>query len=251
MNAKQVQLIPIDNFPMVNPGDDISVLISSAIKKSLESVIKGDIVVVTHSVISIAEGSIYKIEDITVSQKAKELSTKTGHSPECVEVALKEAKEVLREDSVLITKTQHGIITDFSGIDESNAPPDSLIALPKSPDETAKRISDYLTRLSGFRVPVIISDTQGRPWRRGAVNLAIGVAGMSPFVLNAGKEDLYGRELQGSLVCLADQIASYTELLMGQADEGVPIVIVRGVDYEEEDGTASSIIRPSSENLFL
>ncbi|MFW9806850.1 MAG: coenzyme F420-0:L-glutamate ligase, partial [Candidatus Thorarchaeota archaeon] len=191
------------------------------------------------------------IEDITVSQRAMDISSKTGHLPVRVEVSLQEAEEVLREDPILITKTQHGIITDFSGIDESNAPPDSLIALPKNPDETAKRISDYLTHSVGYRVPVIITDTQGRPWRKGAVNLAIGVAGISPFVRNAGKEDIYGRELQGSLVCLADQIASAAELLMGQADEGVPVVIVRGVDYGEEDGTASSIIRPSSENLFL
>ncbi|MFW9833757.1 MAG: coenzyme F420-0:L-glutamate ligase [Candidatus Thorarchaeota archaeon] len=250
MNEEQILIIPIHNFPFVSPGDDIPFLIDSTIEQSNETLKKGDIVVVTHSVISIAEGRLYRIDDIVVSKKAMEIAAKTGHEPKRIEVALQEAKEVLRESPILITKTHHGIITDFSGIDESNAPPDCFIALPTNPNETAKRISEFLTQSVGFKVPVIITDTQGRPWRKGAVNLAIGVAGMSPFIHNAGKEDIYGHELQGSLVCLADQIASSAELIMGQSDEGIPVVIVRGVKYEEEDGTTFSILRSSQENLF-
>jgi coenzyme F420-0:L-glutamate ligase/coenzyme F420-1:gamma-L-glutamate ligase len=250
MNEGQVLIIPVHNFPFVSPGDDIPVLVASVIEQNHETLTKGDIVVVTHSVISIAEGRLYKIDDIVVSEKAMRIASKTGHAPKRIEVALQEAEEVLREAPILITKTHHGIITDFSGIDESNAPPDCFIALPTNPDETAKRISDFLTQSVGFSVPVIIADTQGRPWRKGAVNLAIGVAGMSPFIHNSGKEDIYGRELQGSMVCLADQIASSAELIMGQSDKGIPVVIVRGIEYEEEEGTAFSIVRPSKENLF-
>ncbi|MFX1605451.1 MAG: coenzyme F420-0:L-glutamate ligase, partial [Promethearchaeota archaeon] len=178
------------------------------------------------------------------------IAERIKHSPERVEVALREAIEVLIEEPVLITKTKQGIITDFSGVDESNAPPGSLIALPDNPDESARRINNVISRSAGFNIPVIITDTHGRPWRRGAVNKAIGVAGMSPFVRNAGKEDIYGYELKGSLVCLVDQLASATELIMGQADEGVPVVILRGVAFEDEDGSASMIIRSASENLF-
>ncbi|MBY8997571.1 MAG: coenzyme F420-0:L-glutamate ligase [Candidatus Thorarchaeota archaeon] len=250
MNDNQIHVIPLRDFPIVQTGDDISGLIESAIRKKSIDLIQGDIIVVTHAIVSIAEGKLYHLEELKVSKRAEEIAEKIGHSPERVEVALREASEVLREKPVLITKTKHGIITDFSGVDESNAPQDTLLALPENPDASAKRISDSLSNSLGFDIPVIITDTQGRPWRKGAVNLAIGVAGMSPFIHNIGREDLYGHKLRGSLVCLADQIAGSAELVMGQADEGIPVVIVRGVDFNKEDGTASQIIRSKSDDLF-
>ncbi|MBY8998693.1 MAG: coenzyme F420-0:L-glutamate ligase [Candidatus Thorarchaeota archaeon] len=250
MNNKQIDLIPLREFPMVKTGDDISDLILSTSRKNGIDLIQGDIIVVTHSIVSIAEDKLYHLEEVEVSERTIEIAGKIGHSPKRVEVALREASEVLREEPVLITKTKHGLITDFSGVDESNAPQDTLIVLPDDPDESARSINDSLCKSLGFNVPVIITDTQGRPWRRGAVNLAIGVAGMSPFIRNVGREDLYGHELRGSLVCLADQLAGSAELVMGQADEGVPVVIVRGVDFEQEEGLAAQIIRSDSENLF-
>jgi coenzyme F420-0:L-glutamate ligase/coenzyme F420-1:gamma-L-glutamate ligase len=250
MNGRQIDLIPLRDFPLVQRGDEISDLIMSAIENNDIELIQGDIIVVTHSIVSIAEGKLYQIEDVKVSDRAEEIADRIGHSQERVEVALLEASEVVREDPVLITRTKQGFVTDFSGVDESNAPPGSFVALPDDPDESAKRISDSLSKSIGFNVPVIITDTQGRPWRKGAVNLAIGVAGMSPFIRNVGKEDIYGHELRGSLVCIADQLASAAELVMGQADEGVPVVVLRGVDFEEEDGSASQIVRSDSENLF-
>lgn len=250
MNNKQIDLIPLRDFPIVKTGDDISDLILSTSLKNGIWLIQGDIIVVTHSIVSISEGNLHSLEEVKVSERAEEIAEKIGHSPERVEVALREAHEVLREEPVLITKTKHGIITDFSGVDESNAPQDTLIALPDNSDASAKRINDSLFKEFGFNIPVIITDTQGRPWRKGAVNLAIGVAGMSPFIHNAGREDLYGHELRGSLVCLADQIAGSAELVMGQADEGVPVVIVRGVDFKYDEGSASEILRSESENLF-
>ena len=250
MNDNQIDVIPLRDFPIVQTGDDISDLIESTTRKNGIDIIQGEIIVVTHAIVSIAEGKLYHLEEVEVSKRAKEIAKKIGHSPERVEVALREASEVLREEPVLITKTKHGIITDFSGVDESNAPQDTLIALPDDPDMSAKRISDSLSSSVGFNVPVIITDTQGRPWRKGAINLAIGVAGMSPFIYNVGREDIYGHELGGSLVCLADQIAASAELVMGQADEGVPVVIVRGVSFQHDKGSASEIIRPESKNLF-
>ncbi len=250
MRGRSIDVIPLVGFPIVQIGDNITDLILSSIKKNEIELNPGDIIVVTHSIVSIAEGKLYHLEEIHVSERARKIAECIGHSPERVEVALLEASEVLREDPVFITKTKLGIITDFSGVDESNAPQDSLISLPDDPDESAKRISDSLNKSHGFNIPVIITDTQGRPWRKGAVNLAIGVAGMSPFIRNVGKEDIHRNELRGSLVCLADQIAASAELVMGQADEGVPIVIVRGVDFEQGDSSASQILRSDSENLF-
>ncbi len=250
MENRQIDLIPLEDFPMVQSGDEISSLILSTLRKSDTELIQGDIIVVTHSIISIAEGKVYPLDQVEVSERASNIAERIGHSRERVEVALHEASEVLREEPVLITMTKQGIVTDFSGVDESNAPPGTLIALPNDADESARSISNAIFKSTGFNVPVIISDTQGRPWRKGAVNVAIGIAGMSPFIHNAGKEDIYGKKLRGSLVCIADQLASAAELVMGQADEGVPVVILRGVRFEEEDGSVSVIIRSEFEDLF-
>jgi coenzyme F420-0:L-glutamate ligase/coenzyme F420-1:gamma-L-glutamate ligase len=250
MNKNRIEVIPLRNFPIVQIGDDLPSLISSVTHENDFEIHKGDIVVVTHTIVSITEGDMYQLDEVKVSDRASKIAERTGHPPERVEVALREATKIFIEEPVLITKTKHGIITDFSGVDESNAPLGSLVAMPNQPDESAKRISESLSAEMGFPIPVIITDTQGRPWRKGAVNLAIGVAGMSPFTHNAGKEDIYGHQLRGSLVCLADQIACSAELVMGQADEGVPVVIIRGVDSVLGDGSASDIIRSESENLF-
>ena len=178
------------------------------------------------------------------------IASSSEHSQLRTEIALQESVEVIREQPIMIAKTKQGIITDYSGVDESNAPLGSMIALPKNPDKSALEIHKKLSHSFGCHIPVIISDTQGRPWRKGATNLAIGIAGMSPFIDNAGRKDLYERFLRSSLVCLADELASAAELVMGQADEGIPIVIIRGVDYIIGEGAATQILRSSEENLF-
>ena len=227
----KIELIPIHGFPIVKPGDYLPGLITDVLGDIFQP---RDIVVVTHSIVSVAEGKLYQ--------------KKSGEQRR--EIAVREAREIIREEPVLITRTKHGLITDFSGVDESNAPPDMFVALPDDPDASAASISKVLSDKRGFRVPVIITDTQGRPWRKGAVNLAIGVAGMSPFIHNRGKVDLYNRELKGSLVCLADQVAAAAELVMGQAGEGIPVVVVRGIAYDPANGTATEILRKKSEDLF-
>ncbi|MHA2177657.1 MAG: coenzyme F420-0:L-glutamate ligase [Candidatus Thorarchaeota archaeon] len=251
MNHNRIELIPILGFPIVKPNEDVLDLILDAFENQSLDLSPGDIVVVTHSIISISESNIRRLEEIEITDKARETSDESGQSVKRIQIALEEAMEVLRRSPILITKTKHGLITDFSGVDESNAPPNTLVLLPNNPDASALRISTKLSEKMGFRVPVIISDTQGRPWRKAAVNLAIGVAGMSPFTNNRGKMDLYERKLEGSLVCLADQIASAAELVMGQAGEGVPVVVVKGAKYESGDGTAKEILRDDSDNLFL
>ena len=250
MLKNRIELIPLHGIPLVKRGDDAAGLLIDAIERSHVELTASDIVVVTHSMISIAEGSLYDSSEIEISPRATMIAERTGHSPSSVEVALREADEVIRDYPILITRTRQGIITDFSGVDESNAPLGSIIALPRDPDLSAKRIHEKISGKYGFNIPIIVTDTQGRPWRRGAVNLAIGLAGMSPFVENAGKRDLHGRELRSSLVCLVDQLAAASELVMGQSSEGIPAVIIRGVAFDESEGCAFQIIRKQSENLF-
>ena len=250
MTAHSLEIVPLTGIPIIEPGDDLASVIMKAFRRPRIRPRPGDVLVVTHSIVSMAEGRVFHNAEIEPSAKATQIAATTGRSAQKVEVALREAVEVIREEPVLITKTKQGIVTDFSGVDQKNAPLGSYIALPADPDESARRLHYRLSKELGVHMPVIITDTHGRPWRLGAVNAAIGVAGMSPFFRNAGKEDLYGRHLTSSLVCLADELAEAAELVMGQADEGIPVALIRGVKYESEPGAARDIVRAVSEDLF-
>ena len=251
MKVDAIEIIPIYGFPIVKRDDDISEILRSTMKEASIDYIQGDILIVSHTIVSIAERSVYNLSEITPTEKARKIASEGDYSEYRVEIALREASEIIVEQPVLVTRTKQGMITDFSGVDESNAPRGTIVALPRNADASAAKIHEDISLTSGFNIPVIITDTQGRPWRKGAVNLAIGVAGMSPFIINKGKLDIHGNPLQSSLVCIADEIAACAELVMGQADERVPIAIVRGVDIETRAGTANEILRSESENLFL
>ena len=250
MKAKKIEVIPVTGIPIVQRDDDITQLLRNAMKQTGFSLARGDVLIVSHTIVSVAEGTVYEEAMIVPSERACEIAAKGFGSETRVEVALHEASEIIREEPVLVTKTKQGLITDFSGVDESNAPEGTLIVLPEDPDKSALRIHNSISKMVGFPVPVIITDTQGRPWREGAVNLAIGLAGLSPFTENKGALDIHGKALRSSLVCIADEIAASAELVMGQADEKVPIAVVRDLDLKSMSGTAREILRPDSENLF-
>ena len=248
--VSSLSIIPIYGIPLIKESDSISDKIIQALEKNSLQLHEGDILVVAHTIISIAEGKLYNHDEVEVSAEAEHIAAATNFDAKKVEVALREAEEIIRSSPTLITRTKHGIITDYSGIDESNAPPGYYLALPDNPNQSAEEISKIISGKFGSNIPVIISDTQGRPWRRGAVNLAIGYYGLSPFSRNAGKKDLYGNVLRSSLVCLADELAAAAELVMGQANERIPVVIIRGAKYSSSD-EAESIIRDDAENLFI
>ncbi|MHA2378888.1 MAG: coenzyme F420-0:L-glutamate ligase [Candidatus Thorarchaeota archaeon] len=250
MTVRELTIVPIREVPLIQQGDDLPSILLQILETCEFKPQHGDVLVVTHAIVSIAEGSIFRKSDIEVSEESRRIAAQNERPPVQVEVALRQAKRVLRETPVLITETKHGFITDYSGVDESNAPTGTLMALPANPDKSANAIFRRLTEGLGFPMPIIISDTQGRPWRKGAVNVAIGVAGFSPFTENAGKKDLYGRRLRSSLVCLADEVAAAAELVMGQADEGIPLALVRGIRFDKTEGTASEIVRDAGKSLF-
>ena len=249
-NSGDIEIIGVSGLPLIEPGDKLTDMILEVVERNQQTITKGDIVVVAHTVVSIAEGKIVQSANVIVSPKAEKTALLTGQKPQKIQTALNEASDIIREDPVLITRTKHGIITDMSGIDESNAPLGHYVLLPENPDRSANQISATLTERLGFEVPVLIADTQGRPWRRGAVNIAIGLSGMSPFTENEGVRDLYGRELRSSLVCIADELAAAAELVMGQANEGIPVAIIRGIRWVDSTKTAKDILRVDSENLF-
>lgn len=245
MQSTTVRAIAVSNIPIVCDGDNLAEMILENIQ--LE---EGDIVVITSKVVSKAEGRLVKASDVTVSIHAKEIAERNGFDPVHVELALRESVEIVREEGVLITEIKSGIVCNFSGVDKSNAPLDEFVLLPIDPDQSASSILDNLTKATGLRLAVIISDTQGRPWRKGSINVAIGCAGINAFKYNQGKKDLHGRVLKRSTICQIDEVAALVEPLMGQANESNPVVAVRGYDYTEGEDRASDIARKKEDDMF-
>lgn len=250
LTKARIELFSIPGIPEIEKGVDLASVIMSCLKDSEMALQQRDIVVIAHSIVSKAEGRIVHRASVEVSERAKEIAEVNNFDPVHVELALRESQAVIRDRGVLITENRNGIICNFSGVDKSNAPPDSFILLPENPDESATTILSGLAEKTGLELGVIITDTQGRPWREGSINIALGCAGINAFKHNKGRLDLYGRPLQRSTVCQIDEIASAAEPLMGQADEGTPIVVVRGYAYSMGQERAHDVPRNKEEDLF-
>ncbi|RLI55343.1 MAG: coenzyme F420-0:L-glutamate ligase [Candidatus Thorarchaeota archaeon] len=242
--------LPIGAIPEVRKGDDLASLILESVSHGGPTLRQQDIVVISSKVVSKAEGRVVDGRTVRVSQIAHDIAERNGFDEIQVELALQESVDVLRSDRVLITETRSGLVCNFSGVDKSNAREGQYILLPKQPDASASRIRKSLEDKTGLHLAVIITDTQGRPWRRGSVNIAIGCSGISSFKYNKGRRDLYGRILQRSTVCQVDEIASLAEPLMGQGGERIPVAIVRGYPFEDGDTDCQSIVRQVEEDVF-
>ncbi|MHA2140612.1 MAG: coenzyme F420-0:L-glutamate ligase [Candidatus Thorarchaeota archaeon] len=250
MSDTKMRLFAIPGIPEIVQGMDLASVILTCLGESKMTLQPRDILVIAHSIVSKAEGRVVEGTYVDVSERAKEIADINEFDPIHVELALRESKSIIREQGVLITETKSGIICNFGGVDKSNAPPGSFILLPENPDESARLILKHLSSRTGLELAVIITDTQGRPWREGSINIALGCAGINAFKHNKGELDLYGKPLQRSTVCQIDEIASAAEPLMGQADEGYPVVILRGYSYSQGDETAQDVLRDEEEDLF-
>ncbi|RLI04834.1 coenzyme F420-0:L-glutamate ligase, partial [Candidatus Bathyarchaeota archaeon] len=245
----RVEIIGIEGIPVIKPGDDLAKIICEAIKKQGLTLEEGDILVISQTIVSKAENAIIKLSNVKPSIKARIIAKSTSKQPEIVEVILKEASEIIRlRNTHLITRTKHGFICANSGVDLSNVSGgDMVTTLPKNPDLSAKKIREQIKKLTGTDVVVIISDTSGRPFRMGQVNISIGVSGMNPILDRRGEKDLFGYELKVKEIALADELASAAELVMGEAAEGIPVALIKGYKkYEKnEEAKASWLIRPT------
>jgi coenzyme F420-0:L-glutamate ligase/coenzyme F420-1:gamma-L-glutamate ligase len=250
MTSKTIRSIALTSSLIVKEGDRIDKLILESVRESNLSLVDGDVLVIASKIVSKAEGRVVRSSDINVSKRAKEIADENEFDPIHVEVALREAREVILSEGALITETNSGLVCNFSGVDKSNAPENEYILLPVNPDNSAERIHDNLVKSTGLKIAVVISDTQGRPWRKGSINIAIGCAGINAFKHNKGKRDLHGRILKRSSICQIDELASFAEPLMGQAGERVPFVIVRGYEYTDGEEKAVDILRLKGEDLF-
>jgi coenzyme F420-0:L-glutamate ligase / coenzyme F420-1:gamma-L-glutamate ligase len=207
--------------------------------------------VIAQKIVSKAEGRMAHLAEVTASARAKELAAELDKEPELVEVILTESRNVIRSGGrALIVETHHGFVCANAGVDQSNVGLRQVALLPKDPDRSAREIRAVIAQRTGKKPAVIISDSFGRAWRLGTVDVAIGVAGMSPVKDERGLEDRYGYRLKAAVAAIADEFAAAAELVMGKRD-GVPVVVARGYDIEiKEDGSARELLRPLAEDLF-
>lgn len=243
---RRLDLIGVEGLPEVNAGDDLAELIGARI-----TLIAGDVVVVAQKVVSKAEGRTRDLAAVTASDEAMRLAPHLVAQPDprFVQVVLDESVRVLRTERVLITQTRHGYVCANSGIDHSNIPGSQVVTLlPVDPDASAERLRDRLREVTGAIVGVIVSDTFGRPWRLGIVNVALGVAGMSALIDMRGRLDDAGKELHATVLAFADEVAAAAGLVMGKTLR-TPVVVVRGLDVEG-NGRGRDLIRPAAEDLF-
>ncbi len=248
-----IQIIAIEGLPLIQPGDDLGKLIVDAAKKQGTPLKEKDVVVVTHVVVSKSEGNIINLDTVTPSEKAKEIAKQTSKDPALVEVILRETKDIVRiGPNSIITETYSGTISANSGVDRSNVSGDrNVVPLPKKPHESAENIRQQINRLAGVNVAVIVSDTHGRPFRMGEINVAVGVAGFKPIRDRRGEKDLFGYVLRIKQTAVADELASAAELVIGQADEGIPVAIIRGYNYVvDENAAETKLTRPKEKDLF-
>ncbi len=250
MSPETIRAFPLTDFPVVEPHNDVCKLILEALENSANELDDGDILVIASKIISVSENRIMRANDVEPTERARKIALKNGFDPLHVELALRESTDVIQTKGVLITETHSGLVCNFSGIDKSNAPEGIYILLPMDSDTSAHQLRKALMKVTGKKIAVIISDTQGRPWRKGSVNVSIGCAGIAPFKYNKGKRDLYGRVLKRSTVCQVDEIAMLAEQLMGQAGQQTPVVLVRGYSYLDSEEEAKDINRPKHEDMF-
>jgi coenzyme F420-0:L-glutamate ligase/coenzyme F420-1:gamma-L-glutamate ligase len=246
-----LQIIPITGLPLVKKGDKIPDLIYQTQKQN-NPLRDGDILVITHKIVSKAEGRLVNLTSVRPSKPAQQYAALTGKDPRLVELILEESKAVRRmAPGVLITETRSGFVCANSGVDKSNVEgADTIALLPADPDESAENIRRELAKL-GVDVAVIISDTHGRAHRCGEINVAIGSSGIEVVRDRRGERDLYGYELKVKQTAVADELAAAAELVIGQAAEAVPAAIIRGYKYEKSDKSkAADLTWPREKDLF-
>ncbi len=249
--AAPVTITGIEGIPEVQPGDDLAGLIVDAATKQGVRFQDNDVLVVTQKAVSKAEGRIVSLADVEPSPLAVEIATNWEKDARHVEVVLRESKRIVRMDhGVIICETRHGFVCANAGVDASNVPGvERLTLLPVDPDGSAARVRAGVRRATGADTAVIVSDTFGRPWRTGYTEVAIGVAGMYPILDYVGREDVQGRELRATWICIADELASAAELVTGKVNQ-VPAALIRGYAIPRGEGSALEMVRQAERDMF-
>ena len=240
-----IELFGLENIPIIDGSSDISKVIKEAIEKQGCGLNHGDIVLIAETLISKAEENFIKLDDLTPSEQAIELAEKSKKDPRLVEAIIQQSNEIVEVGpNFIITETIHGFVCAKAGIDESNVGDGLATPMPVNADKSASEIREFLENEFGEEIAVIITDTQGRAFRFGAIGTAIGCSGISPIWRRVGEKDLYGRELETTEIATCDELSAAASLIMGQADEGLPVVIIRGFDSFDKLRNVNSNIKP-------
>jgi coenzyme F420-0:L-glutamate ligase/coenzyme F420-1:gamma-L-glutamate ligase len=250
-SAPDLALYALGGLPEIQAGADLPALLHQALLERPLEVQPGDVLVVAQKVVSKAEGRLVDLATVEPSAFARQFGANTGKDPRHVETILREAARLVRMDrGLIIAETRHGFICANAGVDLSNVPGEQYACLlPIDPDASAAGLRAGLRQRSGVDLGVVISDTFGRPWREGATNVAIGVAGLEPLLSYVGERDTYGYELQTTVIAAADELAAAAELVMGKLRQ-VPAVLVRGYAHQSAEGSARALVRPPGADLF-
>ena len=245
---KGLQVLAVEGFPEVLPGDDLDRMIREAVAGDLSA---GDVLVVTHKIVSKAEGRIQDLGTVEPSALAQDYAARHGKDARQIEVVFRESRRIVRMDrGIVISETHHGFVCANAGVDASNVPGDDTVCLlPVDPDASAAKLRRALATELGVEVAVIISDSFGRAWRHGITDVAIGVAGMDPIADYRGLNDPHGYPMEASVLAVADELAAAGELVMGKT-EGIPLAIVRGYPYSPAPGTARELLMPPERDMF-
>ncbi len=253
--SQPVQIIPLTGLPLFNSGDDLATAVTTAMRAQGISAQPGDVFVAAQKIISKVEDRAVRLDDVEISEPARQLAETTGKHPALAELILRESETVMRaRPGLIITRHRLGHVAANAGIDASNvdsAEFETVLLWPVDPDASAAQLRAGLEASLGVEIAVIISDSLGRAWRMGTIGTAIGAAGLSPLTDRRGEHDLFGRVLQATLVARADELAAAASLVIGEAAEATPVAIIRGARYirSEAEGIAATL-RPQKEDLF-
>jgi len=251
----RLELIALEGFPLVEPGDELPRLIGEALHGNGLALRDGDVLVIAQKIVSKAENRYVRLGDVTVSQAARDLAARADKDPRLVQLILQESREVLRvRPGVIIVEHRNGYVHANAGIDRSNIPGDAtdpwVLLLPVDPDASAAALRKALHTAHGVAPQILVTDSFGRAWRNGTVGVAIGSAGLEPLHNQVGCRDLCGNELEVTEAAVADELAAAASLVMGQAAEGWPVVLARGAGIAPSQGGARSLLRDRALDLF-
>ena len=245
-----LQLFTLPGLPDIARGADLGALIAASAARTGRGVEAGDVFVIAQKIVSKAEGAIVRLDEVVPSATADAWAAEHGKDARVVEVIFREARRIVRMDrGILIAETRHGFVCANAGVDASNVEPGYVTVLPADPDASAERLREGLSHAFGCAVAVIVSDTFGRPWREGVVNVALGVAGLRPLIDYRGRSDTYGRPLTSTVIALADELAGAAEIVTRKS-AGTPVAVARGAAEWVGEGNGRMLIRDASRDLF-
>jgi len=245
-----IEVVPVRGMPEVRAGTDLGGLLLGSLKREGTELHDGDVVVVKQKVVSKAEGRVVMLDEVVPSPRAGRLAKELRKDPRLVELILRESVRVVRKGhGVIITETKHGFVCANSGVDQSNVGSGLAALLPLDPDRSARLLRSSLESGTGKHLAVVVTDTFGRPWRKGQTDVALGCSGILPLLPYAGKKDKFGYELRVTEPSIVDEIAGAAELAIGKLS-GIPAAVVRGVLFTPGEAGVKSMIMPRSRDLF-